>query len=235
MRQTIKLGSVGNIRVQVHWTLLVLLAGLFVWLLAKGGSVVLAARGLILVALLFGCVVLHELGHGLAARYLGVRTLDVTLYPIGGIARLEHMPRNPKQELMIACAGPVVNLAIALGLLILFLYNSTSVRPGHILDGSLLVSLVWMNLALFAFNLLPAFPMDGGRVLRALLATRLSYDAATRIAVWTGQTLAILFGLAAIFSVPGFRGFNPVLLFIAVFVFLAAQQEGRQVLHPPAD
>ena len=235
MRQTIKLGSVGDIRLQVHWTLLLLLAGLFLWLLLKGGSLLLAVRGIVIVGLLFGCVVLHEFGHALAARYLGVRTLDVTLFPIGGIARLEHMPREPKHELIIASAGPAVNLVIALGLLIMFLFTSTPMHASLVLDGRVLVSLVWMNLALFAFNLLPAFPMDGGRVLRALLATRLSYSAATRIAVWTGQSLAVLFGIAAIFSVPGFRGFNPVLLFIAVFVFLAAQQEGRQVIGSAVD
>ena len=220
---------------QVHWTLFVLLVGLFIWLLIDVGTLLLAARGMILVSLLFGCVILHELGHALAARSLGIRTLDVTLYPIGGIARLEHMPREPKHELFIACAGPAVNLFIALGLLITALFSRTPVHPGLTLDTPMLVSLAWMNLALFGFNLLPAFPMDGGRVLRALLATRLSYKTATRIAVWTGQTLALLFALAAVFSVPGFRGFNPVLLFIAAFVFLAAWQEGHHVLHSTTD
>ena len=231
MKYNLSLGSFAGIRVQLHWTLLITFAGLFVWLLWESQSISLAGRGLFVILLLFVCVLLHELGHALTAKVFRVHTQDVTLYPIGGIARLEYMPRVPHQELYIAAAGPAVNLVIALVLYAFLLPSGTSLSPSRFLQAPLIVQLAWMNLALFAFNLLPAFPMDGGRVLRAVLAMRMNYRAATRVAVWTGQTLAVLFAVAAIFSIPGFRGFNPVLLLIAMFVFLAAQQEGRQVLR----
>ena len=230
---SIPLGSFTGIRVRLHWTLLATFAALFMWMLGQSENVLLAGRGLFVIFLLFVCVMLHEMGHALAARFFGVRTQDITLYPIGGIARLERMPRVPAQELYIAAAGPAVNLAIALVLLIALISTGTSLGFRSFLRDPVLMVLFWMNLALFAFNLIPAFPMDGGRVLRAGLAMRMSYRAATRAAVWTGQTLAVIFAALAVFSVPGFRGFNPVLLFIALFVFMAANQEGRQVLRGP--
>ena len=220
---------------QLHWTLLVTFAGLFVWLLWESQSILLAWRGLVVILLLFACVILHELGHALTAKLFGVNTRDVTLYPVGGIARLEHMPRVPRQEFYIAAAGPAVNLAIALVLWIVLITTGTSLALTSYLHDPVMLLLLWMNLGLFAFNLLPAFPMDGGRLLRALLAMRMSYRTATRIAIWTGQTLAVLFAALSVFSVPGFRGFNPILLFIALFVFMAANQEGRYVLQGPID
>ena len=220
---------------QLHWTLLVTFAGLFVWLLWESQSIFLAWRGLVVILLLFACVILHELGHALTAKLFGVNTRDVTLYPVGGIARLEHMPRVPRQEFYIAAAGPAVNLAIALVLWIVLITTGTSLALTSYLHDPVMLLLLWMNLGLFAFNLLPAFPMDGGRLLRALLAMRMSYRTATRIAIWTGQTMAVLFAALSVFSVPGFRGFNPILLFIALFVFMAANQEGRYVLQGPID
>ena len=229
MKQTLELGTVLGVRVRVHWTLLILLLGLFAWLLWHGQPLGVALRGLWLTVLLFGCVVLHELGHALAAMSFNVRTIDVTLYPVGGIARLEHMPRDPKQELIIAAAGPAVNLAIALVLAGVALFGSAAVLGRPSLSGPLNSTLMWMNLALVVFNLIPAFPMDGGRVFRAVLAMRLAYSTATRIAVWTAQVLALVFALVAVLSVPGSRGFNPVLLLVAAFVFFAAREEMAHV------
>ncbi len=233
MRGTIPLGTVVGIKASAHWSLIVLLIGLFGVLLWQGTDLLLALRSLLLTGLLFLCVLCHEFGHAIAARAFGVRTLDVTLYPIGGIARLERMPAIPRQELIISAAGPFVNLVLAVGFFFWSLANGHN--PGFSVSAQspVSVSLLWLNLALAAFNLLPVFPMDGGRVLRAFLAMRMSYRMATRVTVWAAQVLAVGFAVIAIFPVPLFRNFNPVLLFIAVFVFFAARQEGNQPPRNP--
>lgn len=225
MKKALKLGTVARIGIYAHWTFLVMLAGLFVFYLYKGGSFAAALAGVVLVATVAGCVVLHELGHALMAKTFGIPTLDITLYPIGGVARLQGIPREPKHELMVALAGPAVNLAIAVGL---FFLNALTGRPLSVesvleSDTNVLGMLMWINLTLVGFNLIPAFPMDGGRVLRAGLATRMPYHRATQLAAWIGQAFAIVFALIGIYV------FNLVLLFIAVFVFVAARQEARQV------
>ena len=233
MRGTIPLGSVVGINASAHWSLIVLLIGLFGVLLWQGVDLLLATRSLLLTGLLFLCVLCHEFGHAIAARTFGVRTLDVTLYPVGGIARLERMPAVPRQELIIAAAGPFVNLLLAAGFFLWSLANGYN--PGFSISAQspVPVSLLWLNLALAGFNLLPVFPMDGGRVLRALLAMRMSYRMATRVTVWAAQVLAVGFAVIAIFPMPLFRNFNPVLLFVAIFVFFAARQEGNQPPSPP--
>jgi len=185
-----------------------------------------AQFGVGFVLLLFGIVVLHELGHALTARRFGIETRDITLLPIGGVARLERLPRDPKQELWIAFAGPAVNVCLAV------LFFSLVAMGGQIADAlrapfigaKLLVNLMWANVVLACFNLLPAFPMDGGRVLRALLATRIDYVRATRIAARIGQTLAILFALAGAFIFK-----YPIWVLLGAFVYFGARREAGMV------
>lgn len=178
----------------------------------------------IFILVLFGIVVLHELGHAMTAKRFGIRTRDITLLPIGGVARLERMPEDPKQELAVALAGPAVNLLLAI-LLFCVLGMERQVASIHELarPGShFLSNLMWINLILAGFNLLPAFPMDGGRVLRALLAIRLNYMRATNIAANIGQAMAFAFGIYGLFR-------NPLLILIAVFVWMGAAQESSMV------
>jgi Zn-dependent protease len=168
----------------------------------------------------FGCVVLHELGHALMARQFRIGTHDITLYPIGGVASLTSIPSRPSQELAIALAGPAVNVAIAAALFAGAIMTGVGgpTAIGSLIGGSFLISLAWVNVALVAFNLLPAFPMDGGRVLRAFLAMRIPYVRATTIAARVGQAIAVLLALVGLFS-------SVTLVLVALFVFLAAQAE----------
>src|SRR5215468_3176566 len=205
-----------GIQLRIHVTFLLLIGWLAYGYYAHGGSAVAFWR-VIFVLLLFVCVVLHEFGHAIAAKNYGINTPDITLLPIGGVARLERMPDEPRQELVIALAGPLVNVVIALTLFVFVGWRGFSLK--HAASGAdLLVQLLAINVILVLFNLLPAFPMDGGRVLRALLATRLSYARATQIAANIGQGCAFVFGFIGLFS-------NPFLLFIALFVYIGASQE----------
>ncbi len=226
MKSSVKIGSVARIGIYLHWTFVLLLAGIFAFYLWRGDTLATALVGLGLILAVFGCVVLHELGHALTARRFGVPTRDITIYPIGGVARLQRIPEEPMTEFWIAVAGPAVNLVIAAVLAALIPLVGGSFAPDTLLDPgrNLLATLMWLNLVLVGFNMLPAFPMDGGRVLRALLATRIDYARATGIAASVGQGMAILFGLL------GLVVFNPVLIFIALFVYVGAQQEARQAM-----
>lgn len=224
MKWSWKLGTFAGIDVFIHATFLLIIGwvGFSYW--QQTGTLVGTLQGILFTLLLFGCVVLHEYGHALTARRYGVKTRDITLYPIGGVARLERMPDQPIQELWVALAGPAVNVVIA-GLLFAWLVITNSLEPLSSLSltgGSLLERLMLVNISLVLFNLIPAFPMDGGRVLRALLALRLEYTRATQIAAAIGQGLALVLGLIGLFS-------NPSLLFIAFFVWIGAGQEASMV------
>ena len=223
MRWSIKVARIAGTDVRIHITFLLFLAWIGFSYYRMGGAAA-AVPGVLFVLALFGCVLLHEFGHALAARSFGISTPDITLLPIGGVARLQRMPDKPWQELIVAIAGPLVNVVIA-AVLILFLGHPASLenieqveRPGV----AMLAKLASVNVMLVLFNLIPAFPMDGGRVLRSLLAMTLPYGRATQIAAWIGQALAFVFGFLGLFS-------NPLLIFIALFIFLGAQQEAAMV------
>jgi Zn-dependent protease len=219
MKWSFKLGSVAGIGLFVHWTFLALpaLVGYAAYVEAGWEA---AAQAVALVLAVFGCVVLHELGHALMARRFGVGTRDITLLPIGGVARLERMPRQPLQELAIAVAGPAVNVVIAGVLLAVLLALGLPWMPSpNLFAGSLLVNLLAANVVLVVFNMIPAFPMDGGRVLRSVLAMFVSHERATWVAATIGQVLAV------VFAVVGFVLPNYMLVFLAIFVFIAARAE----------
>lgn len=188
----------------------------------KTGADVLANAALTLG--LFTCVILHEFGHALTARHYGIQTKDITLLPIGGVARLERMPEDPKQELWVALAGPAVNVVIAAvtWLVLLVTRGGPDLTGINMESGSFLDRIFLVNIFLVLFNMLPAFPMDGGRVVRALLATQMEYTRATQIAAHLGQSMAMLFGLL------GFL-YSPMLIFIAIFVWIGASQEANLV------
>ena len=224
MKWSWKIGKFLGIDVYLHTTFFLLIGwiALSYWLQENSLVAVLSGVGFILA--LFASVVFHEYGHALTARRFGVKTRDITLYPIGGVARLERIPADPKQELWVALAGPAVNIVIAI-ILFLWLLIISALDPLSSLSltgGSFLERLMVTNLFLVGFNLIPAFPMDGGRVLRAILATRLEYTRATQIAASVGQGMAFLFGFIGLFS-------NPFLVFIALFVWIGAQSEARMV------
>ncbi len=224
MRWQWKLGTFAGIDVFVHATFLLLIGwvGYSYWL--QHGTLAKVIEGILFILALFLCVVLHEYGHALTARRYGIKTRDITLYPIGGVARLERMPDKPIEELWVALMGPAVNLVIA-AVLFTILYLSGSPAPLTdltITSGSFLARLMTVNISLVLFNLIPAFPMDGGRVLRALLAMRLEYVRATQVAANVGQGLAFLLGFIGLFN-------NPFLLFIAFFVWIGASQEASMV------
>ena len=219
-----KLGRFAGIDVFVHATFLLLIGwvGFSHW--TEHQSWVKVAEGILFILTLFVCVVLHEYGHALTARKYGIKTRDITLYPIGGVARLERMPEKPIEELWVALMGPAVNVIIAAGLFA-YLFFSRSLVPLNeltITSGSFLERLMTVNISLVLFNLIPAFPMDGGRMLRAILAMRMEYVRATQIAANIGQGMALLLGFLGLFG-------NPSLLFIAFFVWIGASQEASAV------
>jgi len=224
MKWSWKIGRFAGIDVYIHATflLLVIFFGFSYW--QQTGTVVGTLTGIAFLLALFLSVVLHEYGHALTARRYGIKTRDITLLPIGGVARLERMPDKPLQELWVALAGPAVNLVIA-AILLIYLVLSKTFTPitGLTLSGgSFIERLMYINVSLLVFNLIPAFPMDGGRVLRGLLGLRMNYVRATQIAASIGQGMAFLFGIIGLFI-------NPMLVFIGLFVWIGAQQEASMV------
>jgi stage IV sporulation protein FB len=219
MGWSISVGRLGGIEVRIHLTFFLLVVWLAVTAGAKGGQAA-AIDAVVFILAIFACVLAHEFGHILVARHFGIGTRDITLLPIGGVASIERMPEKPGQELLIALAGPAVNVVIALILFALHgaggSINIAGALENH--DVDLITRLASVNVVLVIFNLIPAFPMDGGRVLRALLSYRMDRAEATRLAARIGQGMAFFLGFMGLFG-------NPLLLFIALFVFLAAAHE----------
>ncbi|HXX04705.1 MAG TPA: site-2 protease family protein [Xanthobacteraceae bacterium] len=223
MSWSLNIGTVAGTAIRVHVTFLLLLAWIF-GIDYMAGGLQAAWNGLVFIVLLFLCVLLHEFGHILTARAFGIRTPDVILLPIGGVSRLERIPEQPRQEFLVTIAGPMVNVAIAFILIFIGGADLSAERLAALgsADVSMIDRLAAVNLFLAIFNLIPAFPMDGGRVLRALLATRLGYVRATEVAATIGQGVAFALGFLGLF-------FNPLLIFIAIFVYLAASAEAHLV------
>ncbi len=220
MKWSIKIGRYLGIDVYMHFTFLLLISWVAYANWRQEQNLAAAAAGVAFILSIFLCVVLHEFGHALAARRYHIKTRDIILLPIGGLARLERIPTHPFQELWVALAGPAVNVVIAAGLFI-WLQITATLEPLETLTlttGPFLERLMAVNLFLVIFNLIPAFPMDGGRVLRALLATRKDYGRATQTAAAIGQGIAVIFGFIGLL-------YNPFLLFIALFVWIGAAQE----------
>lgn len=237
MLRSWRLGSLFQINLFVHSTFLIMPILLSMSLAIRGAGAFSIGFHLALLLSVFGCVLLHELGHALMAKRFGIKTRDITLYPIGGVARLEMMPNRPGEELWIALAGPAVNVVIALLLTPIVvsgfsmgIYRTIGFDPTY-LQGMIPIALtfvfyLWMaNIVLVLFNLLPTFPMDGGRVLRALLSMKFGLLQATTMAVMIGRTF-ILAGLIALaVFIPEVLIRNPMLMILGLFVFLAGQQE----------
>ena len=224
MTWSFPIGRLLGSELRVHVTFFLLLAWVAFSAFAAGGAAA-AVVNTAFILVLFACVVAHEYGHALMARRFGIRTPDITLLPIGGMARLERMPDEPLQELAVALAGPAVNVVIWAVLTLLFgaptdVEALADISPG---TAEFLGHVASVNLFLVLFNLIPAFPMDGGRVLRALLAMGLGRVRATRAAATVGQIVALLFGLW------GAASGNLLLILIGVFVFLAAESEATEV------
>ena len=230
MKGVLNLGSVSGIKIEVHWTFTLLLVWVVFLDLQRGGNTETALLNVALIVVLFLCVVLHELGHALTAKRFGIGTQKITLLPIGGVASLDKMPEKPGQELLVALAGPAVNVVIAIILSVVvpvrqyFSMDPTNIEQVLNAAGfqSFLFYLFIANVMLVVFNLIPAFPMDGGRVLRALLAYRMDRVKATSIAAGLGQILAVFFFMLGIL-------FNPFLVLIALFIFIGAYGENQMV------
>jgi Zn-dependent protease/CBS domain-containing protein len=225
MRWSFKVGRIAGIDIRVHVGTFILLLGGFLYIYSYQGDSNAALSAVLIWISVFVCVLLHELGHAFAAKAYGITTVDITLHPLGGLARLERMPEKPWQELVVALAGPLVNVVIALGLILVLVATGNFTLASRLTAKGmdLLWVLLSINILMFVFNLIPAFPLDGGRVLRALLATRMEYIRATQIAATIGQGLALAIGVIAIF-----KGFIPLIL-IAIFIYLGAENESAVV------
>ena len=227
MPWSFRIFRIAGVGVYLHVTFILLLVIVGFAECSVSNSFLEALLGIISFLALFACVLAHEFGHILMARHFGIETRDVTLLPIGGVARLKQIPDNPPQELWVALAGPAVNVVIAALLSIWIFLKEGSVESLQfsVTHGGSAVNLMTVNLIMIGFNLLPAFPMDGGRVLRAFLACRMDYTKATRIAASLGRLMAVLFVFAGLFWVK-----NPFLIFIALVVWFGAGQEARWVV-----
>lgn len=230
MKGILKLGTIAGIKIEVHWTFTLLLIWVVFLDVQRGGNLSSAMLNIIFILLLFVCVVFHELGHALTARKFNIGTKKITLLPIGGVASLEKMPEKPGQELLVALAGPAVNVVIALLLLLFVPLRTYLGLDAESLEQlisaptlqTLLFYLLIANIMLVAFNMIPAFPMDGGRVFRAILSFTMDRTKATEIAASLGQVLAVIFFILGLF-------YNPFLVLIALFIFIGAYGENKMV------
>lgn len=221
-RFSLNLGKPFGIKLSVHWTFSLLIAYIVFISLNRGLEFIQILMHVIFVLTLFVCVVLHEFGHSLTAMKLGGKVQSITLLPIGGMANITEMPEKPKDEFIVSAAGPLVNIVIA-GILWIYLAFGSSADPSQmefdvITADNFVVMLLAANLFIVAFNLIPAFPMDGGRLFRSALAIKMSRMKATRIAKDIGQIFAIVFIFAGFFL-------NPFLIVIGFFIFLGARGE----------
>jgi Zn-dependent protease len=234
MNNAIKLFKIKGIDIKMHFTFpLILVWAALSFGYFRGAGLEGAVYGVVVTSLVFLIVVLHELGHSLAALNYDIPVKQIVLLPIGGVAQLEEIPEDPKKELVIAAAGPLVNGLLAILLVILAPLFGQNLAWGGLLElptslgvlsfNSIFSYIFTTNLFIGIFNLIPAYPMDGGRILRALLATRLSYLSATRVAVVIGQLLSWGFGLV------GFLTGNFFLIILAIFIYTGAGQEGRMI------
>ncbi|HEX8041915.1 MAG TPA: site-2 protease family protein [Chryseosolibacter sp.] len=221
MKYSLYLGKISGIRISVHWTFLILIFWIVFSNVRAGLSSDEIVWSVVFVLTIFACVILHELGHALTAQRFRIKTREIIILPIGGLAQFESIPEKPKEELLVALAGPAVNVLIA-ALLFPFVSLRRDLQELETLSrigpSNFLMTLMNINLWLAVFNLIPAFPMDGGRVLRAVLAFRMSHARATAIAAAIGQVLAMAFVFVGFFI-------NPFLIFIGFFIFLGAQSE----------
>ncbi len=219
MAWSLRIARIAGTEVRIHFTFFLLLAFFGYSWYQKGGTPA-AIFGILFTLALFGCVLLHEFGHAFAAKIYGIRTPDITLLPIGGVARLERMPKKPTQELVVALAGPAVNLVIA-GILAVAQGRIPDIKLDPVFGPSvsMVTLLMYVNVWMLLFNLIPAFPMDGGRVLRALLAIRMNHAKATSIAAAVGKVIAILFAFY------GFLAPSYLLILIAFFIYFVASEE----------
>jgi len=225
MKFSLYLGKYQGIKVFIHWTFSLLLLWIIIANTRAGVALEDTGWSLLFILTLFFCIILHEFGHALTAKKYGINTKDIILLPIGGLARLEKLPDDPKQELWVALAGPMVNVVIFFFLILIIAFSGfdpESWEELHLDGGSILIYLATSNMILALFNLIPAFPMDGGRVLRAFLSTKMSRVKATEIAGSIGQFLAMGFVFLGLF-------YNPFLVLIGIFIFLGAQTEMTQI------
>lgn len=224
MKWSLNIGKAAGIDIKIHLTFFLLLIWVGFSTAFSGGTAVDVVMELLFILALFLCVVLHELGHSLTAKRFGHPTRDIILLPIGGVARLESMPEKPKEELLVAAAGPAVNILISILIFSGLLLSGTLNSP---LDLTVLLDNFWLrllsvNISLVIFNLIPAFPMDGGRVLRAILAKRMNYVKATQIAANIGRGFAVVMGIAGFFI-------DPWLILIALFIWSGAGSESKSI------
>lgn len=223
MKWSFQIGKLFGIPIRVHFTFLLLLLFIGISGSKQGGSTS-AVFGMATIVFIFFCVILHEVGHSLMAKHYGINVKDIVLLPIGGVSRMDEIPENPKEEINISLVGPLVSFGLAILFFILakLLNQSISFKSLTIFRGNLIANLFWINSILGLFNLIPAFPMDGGRVLRGILATSMDSLKATKIAVGVGQGFAILLFFIGIF-------FNWWMALIAIFIYLGAEGEERMM------